>query len=86
MKIIDHEIKRYVLRVREFKRKTEEMNKLQGTPEYAEMIQNRHKEEQKLGVMVKKQEKVLFVAFHLLLNLAEDLQIERKMKNRRIIQ
>lgn len=35
--------------------------------------------------MVKKQEKVLFVAFHLLLNLAEDLQIERKMKNRQII-
>jgi hypothetical protein len=28
---------------------------------------------------------VLFVAFHLLLNLAEDLQIERKMKNRQII-
>ena len=35
--------------------------------------------------MVKKQENVLFVAFHLLLNLAEDLQIERKMKNRQII-
>lgn len=35
--------------------------------------------------MIKKQEKVLFVAFHLLLNLAEDLQIERKMKNRGII-
>jgi hypothetical protein len=31
------------------------------------------KEEKKLAVMVKKQEKVLFVAFHLLLNLAEDL-------------
>jgi hypothetical protein len=43
------------------------------------------KEEKKLAVMVKKQEKVLFVAFHLLLNLAEDLQIERKMKNRGII-
>lgn len=38
-----------------------------------------------MAVMVKKQEKVLFVAFHLLLNLAEDLQIERKMKNRQII-
>ena len=43
------------------------------------------KEEKKLAIMVKKQEKVLFVAFHLLLNLAEDLQIERKMKNRQII-
>ena len=28
---------------------------------------------------------MLFVAFHLLLNLAEDLQIERKMKNRQVI-
>ena len=34
---------------------------------------------------IKKQEKVLFVAFHLLLNLAEYLQIERKMKNRQVI-
>jgi len=31
------------------------------------------KEEKKLALMVKKQEKILFVAFHLLLNLAEDL-------------
>lgn len=34
---------------------------------------------------IKKQEKILFVAFHLLLNLAENLQIERKMKNRKVI-
>ena len=46
------------------------------------MMQFMRKEEKKLALMVKKQEKVLFVAFHLLLNLAEDLQIERKMKNR----
>ena len=43
------------------------------------------KEERKLAMMIRKQEKVLFVAFHLLLNLAEDLQIERKMKNRQMI-
>lgn len=49
------------------------------------MAEYMRKEEKKLAVMVKKQEKVLFVAFHLLLNLAEDLQIERKMKNRMII-
>ena len=34
---------------------------------------------------IKKQEKILFVAFHLLLNLAENLQIEKKMKNRKVI-
>ena len=49
------------------------------------MAEYMKKTERQLAVMVKKQEKVLFVAFHLLLNLAEDLQIERKMKNRRII-
>ena len=43
------------------------------------------KDEKKLINIIKKQEKVLFVAFHLLLNLSEDLQIERKMKNRQII-
>jgi len=43
------------------------------------------KEEKRLAITIKRQEKVLFVAFHLLLNLAEDLQIERKMKNRGII-
>mmetsp|Transcript_17910 Transcript_17910/g.12881 ORF Transcript_17910/g.12881 Transcript_17910/m.12881 type:complete len:102 (+) Transcript_17910:441-746(+) len=49
------------------------------------MVAFMRKEEKKLAIMVRKQEKVLFVAFHLLLNLAEDLQIERKMKNRQII-
>lgn len=45
----------------------------QGTPEFDEMADYMRKEEKKLAIMVKKQEKVLFVAFHLLLNLAEDL-------------
>lgn len=35
--------------------------------------------------MIKKQEKVLFVGFHLLMNMAEDLQIEKKMVSRGII-
>ena len=85
MRIIDHEIKRYIVRVREFKRKSEDLEQAQGTDRYQEMAEFMHREEKKLAIMVKKQEKVLFVAFHLLLNLAEDLQIERKMKNRRII-
>jgi hypothetical protein len=85
MRIIDHEIKRYIVRVREFRQKSEDLIKLQGQPQYDEMAQIMVKEEKKLAIMVKKQEKVLFVAFHLLLNLAEDLQIERKMKNRGII-
>lgn len=86
IRIIDHEIKRYVLRVRAFKKDSEELELQGGMNANPEKFQALQKEEQKLGVMVKKQEKVLFVAFHLLLNLAEDLQIERKMKNRHIIQ
>ena len=85
MRIIDHEIKRYIVRVREFKKKSEDLERAQGTERFQEMAEYMQREERKLAVMVKKQEKVLFVAFHLLLNLAEDLQIERKMKNRRII-
>jgi hypothetical protein len=34
MKIIDHEIKRYVLRVRAFKKESEELEKMPGHPDY----------------------------------------------------
>ena len=37
MKIIDHEIKRYIVRVREFKKKTEDLENAQGTDKYQEM-------------------------------------------------
>lgn len=58
---------------------------MMGSEQYEELAEDMRKEEKKLGNTIKKQEKVLFVAFHLLLNLAEDLQIERKMKNRKVI-
>jgi hypothetical protein len=73
MRIVEHEIKRYVVRVKEFKQKMEDLQAAQGHPQYEEMASIVRKEEKKLAVMIKKQEKVLFVAFHLLLNLAEDL-------------
>lgn len=63
----------------------EELDKHQGSPQYEALLNQMRVEEKKLAIIVKKQEKVLFVAFHLLFNLAEDLQIERKMKNRNII-
>ena len=85
IKIIDHEIKRYVVRVKEFKTKSENLAALNGTDQYEAAAEDLRKDEKKLASIIKKQEKVLFVAFHLLLNLAEDLQIERKMKNRKII-
>ncbi len=73
MRIVEHEIKRYDVRVKEFKQKAEDLQAAAGLPQYEEMAAIMRKEEKKLAVMIKKQEKVLFVAFHLLLNLAEDL-------------
>ena len=52
---------------------------------YEDAAKDLKKDEKKLANIIKKQEKVLFVAFHLLLNMSEDLQIERKMKSRQII-
>ena len=87
IKIIDHEIKRYVQRVKDFKEKSEITKQLGAStdPNFEQAQEDLRKEEKKLGATIKKQEKILFVAFHLLLNLAENLQIERKMKNRKVI-
>ena len=55
---------------------------MNNTDDFDAMNEKLRKDEKKLGAIIKKQEKILFVAFHLLLNMAEELQIERKMKNR----
>ena len=54
VKIIEYEIKRYVVRVNEFKNKMEELEKSQGKPEYDKMLNHMRKEERKLGIMVRK--------------------------------
>ena len=54
MRIIEHEIKRYVVRVKEFKQKSQEMQRVFGTPQYEELADYMRKEEKKLAVMVKK--------------------------------
>jgi hypothetical protein len=43
------------------------------------------KEVKKFNLMIGKQDKMLFIAFTILLNLAEDSSIERKMKKRKIV-
>lgn len=42
------------------------------------------KETKKLKITEKKQDKLLYVCFHVLLNMAEDINVERKMKKRGI--
>jgi len=89
VKIIEYEIKRYKARVNEYTKTAQLVKQTQQTPsadtDLKELQNNFRKEEKRLSVTIKKQEKVLFVTFHILLNLAEDLKIERKMKKRRIV-
>ena len=64
------------MRVREFKEKSLALQTMMGSEMYEKEAENLKKDEKKLVQIIKRQEKVLFVAFHLLLNLAEDLQDE----------
>lgn len=88
-KIIDYEIKRYIARVNEYTMRMKMVKEAQETPnadtDLKELQNLFRKEEKRLIVTVKKQEKVLFVTFHILLNLAEDLQVEREMKEKGIV-
>lgn len=43
------------------------------------------KELRKLNLMIAKQDKLFYISLTILLNLAEDYQIEKKMKNRKIV-
>jgi len=89
VKIIEYEIKRYKARVNEYTKKAQMVKEAQNTPnadtDLKDVQNSFRKDEKRLSVTIKKQEKVLFVTFHILLNLAEDLKIERKMKKRRIV-
>ena len=73
IKIIENEIKRYVMRVREFKDKADKLQTMGNSEDFDNLNEELRKDEKKLGNIIKKQEKILFVAFHLLLNLAEEL-------------
>lgn len=75
MKTIEYHIKRYDVRVEEFKKMA-----AKSTPDVVE------EEQVKMQILEKKQNKLLWLCFTILLNIAEDLQIERKMKRRGIIE
>ncbi len=87
--IIENEVERYKTRTAEYLSMKKQLEAAQHTPsgdvDLEAMMATFKKEEKRLALTVIKQEKVLFVAIHILLNLAEDLQIERKMKNRGIV-
>jgi len=70
MDVVDLEIKRHALRERERAARGEALGA---------------EEEKRERVRVRKQEKLLYVCFHVLLNLAEDINTERKMCNHGIV-
>ena len=53
--------------------------------EYKTLKSELDKDVKKLNKMINKQDKLLYIAFNILLNLAEDFKIERKMVKRKIV-
>lgn len=60
-------------------RRFEELKRKLGSPECSQ------RDAKKIRIIFQKQEKLLYVCFHILLNLAEDVKVELKMKKRNII-
>ena len=97
MKVIDLEVKRHALRMQEMD-KLAAIAQKQAMGEECDPADDPRKssrkgtpvdlarERKKTKLIMRKQEKLLFVCFHVLLNLAEDVQVERKMVKRKIVQ
>jgi len=75
LKVVGMEVKRYALLEHEKKKKKEQQPDAKEDPA----------EEKRQRGMLRKQEKLLYVCFHVLLNLAEEPDIERKMTKRDIV-
>lgn len=95
MKAIEFEIKRVEVREAERLEREQEFNAelnnakndLTTYPVILEKVKrNREKENMKYSIMTRKQDKLLFVGFYILLNLAEDLNVEKKMVKKQLIQ
>jgi ribosome-binding ATPase YchF (GTP1/OBG family) len=82
LRVTDLELSRFNLLVQDIQ-KCEK--KAQSTPNDKTIISKLSLEHQKFQNVIRKQDQLLFVSFHLLLNLAEDLSIEVKMIKRDIV-
>jgi hypothetical protein len=83
LKITDQELNRFQILQQDIKKMEEKANL---TPNDKSVMAQLAQEHQKFQNTVRKQDQLLYVSFHLLLNLAEDLNIEVKMVKRDIIQ
>jgi len=87
MKIIRYQLERYEIRkedVDEKRAKAKKMDPNMSIEQQEETRKAFESEEKKFNKLVKKHERVLYVSYRILLNLAENLQIERKMKKQNI--
>ncbi|KAJ3412303.1 Kinesin-associated protein 3 [Chytridiales sp. JEL 0842] len=82
LRITDQELNRFNLWVQDLEKLE---NKCHQSPGNATLAKELDQEHRKFQAMIKKQDQLLFVCFHLLLNLAEDLNIEVKMIKRDIV-
>ena len=74
LRFVDFEIKRFEARQKDFATKTAGME--------GDVLAKAHR---KFAIAMHQQEKLLYVCVHTLLNLAEDLTVERKMRKRNIL-
>ncbi|XP_074655810.1 kinesin-associated protein 3-like isoform X2 [Tubulanus polymorphus] len=82
MSVVEHELKKYDMWQEELSKK----KKIAAADKNnAQLKKDVDKSTKKLQLLVKKQEQLLRVSYYLLLNLAEDLKVEMKMKNKNII-
>lgn len=81
MNVVEHELKKYDMWNEELQRK----RKLAETDKDKKTKEDLEKSLQKYEGLVRKQEQLLRVAFYLLLNLAEDLKVEMKMRNKNVV-
>ncbi|XP_045200399.1 kinesin-associated protein 3-like [Mercenaria mercenaria] len=82
MNIVEHELKKYDLWKEELEKKKKAAETEKGNKKAKEEYE---KSSKKFEGLVRKQEQLLRVAYYLLLNLAEDLKVEMKMKNKNCI-
>ncbi|KND02983.1 uncharacterized protein SPPG_02058 [Spizellomyces punctatus DAOM BR117] len=82
LRIIEMEMKRFEMWVGDLKTVEE---KCARNPTDKALIVDAEQEHRKFQAMLQKQDQLLFVSFHLLFNLAQDLTIEPKMVKRGII-
>ncbi|KAJ3103417.1 Kinesin-associated protein 3 [Phlyctochytrium planicorne] len=82
LRITDQELHRFSIWVQDVEKLE---SKCEQNPDNPSLMKDLDQEHRKFQSMIRRQDQLLFVCFHLLLNIAEDINIEVKMVKRDII-